>query len=218
VHWDLRARPARSAHGSNHKSTERSCWRDFPLADEVAKHYSARVKVDNDANAGGLAEYLWGAGRGIATCSSRRLAQESAPASCLTGKSFTVARALPRKVSRFDRLQWPRLQLREKGCIEVLASGTAIARRTRERLAQSPELGAQIMELAAGDPFAIRSEMIGKAAQSNDPLAKEILEQTLEYLAIWLGNTVDLLEPEVIILGGGAGEMLRPISTKSKSE
>src|SRR6267378_3997876 len=82
----------------------------------------------------------------------------------------------------------------KKGCIEILASGTAIARRTRERLAQSPELGAQIMELAAGDPFAIRSEMIGKAAQSNDPLAKEILEQTLEYLAIWLGNTVDLLE------------------------
>jgi len=40
------------------------CWRDFPLADEVAKHHSAQVKVDNDANAGGLAEYLWGAGRG----------------------------------------------------------------------------------------------------------------------------------------------------------
>ena len=39
---------------------------------------------------------------------------------------------------------------------------------------------------------------------------KEILEETLEYLAIWLGNTVDLLEPEVIILGGGAAEMLRP--------
>jgi len=50
-----------------------------------------------------------------------------------------------------------------KGCIEVLASGTAIARRTRERLAQSPELGAQIMKLAGGDPFAIRSGMIGKA-------------------------------------------------------
>src|SRR5215475_12505296 len=41
------------------------CWRDFPLSDEVAKHYSAHVKVDNDANAGGLAEHLWGAGRGF---------------------------------------------------------------------------------------------------------------------------------------------------------
>jgi glucokinase len=52
--------------------------------------------------------------------------------------------------------------------------------------------------------------MVGKAAQAGDPLAKEILDQTLEYLAIWLGNTVDLLEPEVIILGGGAAAMLRP--------
>src|SRR5215470_17671713 len=40
------------------------CWRDYPLANAVAQHFSAAVKLDNDANAGGLAQYLWGAGRG----------------------------------------------------------------------------------------------------------------------------------------------------------
>ena len=52
--------------------------------------------------------------------------------------------------------------------------------------------------------------MVGRAAEAGDPLAKEILQQTMEYLAVWLGNTVDLLEPDVIILGGGAAEMLCP--------
>jgi predicted NBD/HSP70 family sugar kinase len=52
--------------------------------------------------------------------------------------------------------------------------------------------------------------MIGRAAEDGDALAKEILAQTCEYLAVWLGNIVDLVEPEVIILGGGAAEMLRP--------
>src|SRR5262249_23165796 len=64
--------------------------------------------------------------------------------------------------------------------------------------------------LARGDAASVRSEMVGKAAEEGDPLAREILDQTLEYLAVWLGNVVDLLEPEVIILGGGAGQMLRP--------
>jgi len=187
------------------------CWRDFPLADEVAKHYSAHVKVDNDANAAGLAEHLWGAGRGYRNVFFATIGTGIGTGIVLDGKIFhgrTGAAAEGGHVS-ID-LNGPVCNCGKKGCIEVLASGTAIARRTRERLAQSPELGAQIMELAGGNPSAIRSEMIGKAAQANDPLAKEILDQTLEYLAIWLGNTVDLLEPEVIILGGGAAEMLRP--------
>jgi glucokinase len=52
--------------------------------------------------------------------------------------------------------------------------------------------------------------MVGHAASVGDALAREILSQTIEYLAVWLGNVVDLLEPDVMILGGGVAEMLRP--------
>jgi len=52
--------------------------------------------------------------------------------------------------------------------------------------------------------------MVGRAAGEGDALAREILSETIEFLAVWLGNIVDLLEPEVIILGGGVAEMLRP--------
>jgi len=187
------------------------CWRDFPLADEVAKHYSAHVKVDNDANAGGLAEHLWGAGRGYRNVFFATIGTGIGTGIVLDGKIFhgrTGAAAEGGHVS-ID-FNGPVCNCGTKGCIEVLASGTAIARRASEKIAESPKRGAQLLELAGGDPSAIRSEMIGKAAHANDPLAKEVLEQTLEYLAVWLGNTVDLLEPEVIILGGGAAEMLRP--------
>jgi glucokinase len=187
------------------------CWRDFPLADEVAKRYSAHVKVDNDANAGGLAEQLWGAGRGYRNVFFATIGTGIGTGIVLDGKIFhgrTGAAAEGGHVS-ID-FNGPVCNCGKKGCIEVLASGTAIARRARERLGQSPELGSQILALAGGDPSAVRSEMVGKAAEAGDPLAKEILGQTLEYLAIWLGNTVDLLEPEVIILGGGAAAMLRP--------
>ena len=52
--------------------------------------------------------------------------------------------------------------------------------------------------------------MVAQAADSGDVLAREILSETIEYLAIWLGNIVDLLEPDVMILGGGVAVMLQP--------
>jgi glucokinase len=187
------------------------CWRDFHLADEVAKHYSAHVKVDNDANAAGLAEHLWGAGRGFRNVFFATIGTGIGTGIVLDGKILhgrSGAAAEGGHVS-ID-FNGPVCNCGKKGCIEMLASGTAIARRTREKLTESPQLGAQLLALAGGDPSAVRSEMVGKAAQAGDSLAKEILGQTLEYLAVWLGNVVDLLEPEVIILGGGAAEMLRP--------
>lgn len=187
------------------------CWRDFPLSDEVAKHYSTQVKVDNDANAGGLAEHLWGAGRGFRNVFFATIGTGIGTGIVLDGKIFhgrTGSAAEGGHVS-ID-LNGPVCNCGKKGCIEILASGTAIASRAREKLAESPERGAQLLALAGGDAASVRSEMVGKAAEAGDPLSKEILDRTLEYLAVWLGNVVDLLEPEVIILGGGAGQMLRP--------
>jgi len=191
------------------------CWRDFPLAGEVAKHFSATVKLDNDANAGGLAEHLWGAGRGFRNVFFATIGTGIGTGIVLDGKIFhgrTGSAAEGGHVS-ID-LNGPVCNCGKRGCIEILASGTAIARRAREKLAESPPRGARLLALAGGEARSVRSEMVGKAAESGDPLSREILDQTLEYLAVWLGNVVDLLEPEVIILGGGAGQMLRPYFTE----
>jgi glucokinase len=186
------------------------CWRDFPLSGEVSKHYSAKVKVDNDANAAGLAESLWGAGHGIRNVFYATVGTGIGSGIILDGRIFhgrTGSAAEGGHVT-ID-LNGPVCSCGKKGCIEVLASGTAIARRAKEKVAQSPEAGEQLLALAGGDDNAIRSEIVGKAAAAGDPIAREVLSQTCEYLAIWLGNIVDLLEPEVIILGGGVAEMLR---------
>lgn len=52
--------------------------------------------------------------------------------------------------------------------------------------------------------------MVGRAHAAGDALATEVLMETAEVLAVWLGNIVDLLEPDVMILGGGAAALLRP--------
>src|SRR5215831_20166495 len=124
------------------------CWRDFPLADEVAKHFSATVKLDNDANAGGLAEHLWGAGRGFRNVFFATIGTGIGTGIVLDGKIFhgrTGSAAEGGHVS--INLNGPTCNCGKKGCIEVLASGTAIARRAKERLGKSPKDGAKLLAL-----------------------------------------------------------------------
>lgn len=97
----------------------------------------------------------------------------------------------------------------KRGCVEFLASGPAIARRARAKLeSRAPSL---LLELAGGQVADVTSEMVGKASAAGDPLAREVIEETLDVLAYWLGNIVDLLEPDVIIMGGGVSSMLAPL-------
>ena len=187
------------------------CWRNFPLAAEIQRRYGVHAKVDNDANAAALAESLWGAGKGYANVFYACIGTGIGTGIVFDGKIYhgrTGSAAEGGHVSIDYR--GPRCNCGKKGCIEVLASGTAIARRAREAVAADAKRGAGLLALAGGDAAAMRSEMVGHAASAGDALAREILLETIEYLAIWLGNTVDLLEPDVMILGGGVAEMLRP--------
>src|SRR5438309_626898 len=187
------------------------CWRNFPLAAEIKKRYGVDARVDNDANAAALAESLWGAGKSYGNVFYACIGTGIGTGIVFDGKIFhgrTGSAAEGGHVSIDYR--GPRCNCGKRGCIEALASGTAIARRAREGVAGDSKRGAALLALAGGEESAIRSEMVGRAALEGDALAREILSETIEHLAAWLGNIVDLLEPDVIILGGGVAETLRP--------
>ena len=187
------------------------CWRDFPLTSEIERRYGVTAKLDNDANAAALAESLWGAGRGHRNVFYACIGTGIGTGIVLDSKIFhgrTGSAAEGGHVTIDYR--GPACNCGKKGCIEALASGTAIARRARELASADPRLASQILALANGDPAAIRSEMVGTAEKNGDPGAQQILHDTIEFLAAWLGNIVDLVEPEVMILGGGVSEMLIP--------
>jgi glucokinase len=67
-----------------------------------------------------------------------------------------------------------------------------------------------MLDLANGNIDSVTSEMVGQAYAAGDPLAREVLQETVELLSLWLSNILDLLEPEVVIIGGGVAAMLSP--------
>lgn len=85
------------------------------------------------------------------------------------------------------------------GCLEALAAGPAIARRAQEAIQQS---GKSAMQNLAGDGE-ITAKVVFEAARQGDRVAREVVQRTVEVLAIGLSNVIHLLNPRVIGLGGG---------------
>ncbi|MGA2483974.1 MAG: ROK family protein [Candidatus Acidiferrales bacterium] len=185
------------------------CWRNFPLADEVRRVYSVPVKVDNDANAAALAEVLWGAGRGYRNVFYAIVGTGIGTGIVFDGKIYHGRTGAAGEGGHMGiEYDGPICKCGKHGCIEFLASGPAIARRARRKLESKPK--SALLELAGGKAENVTSEMVGKASSAGDAVAKEVIQETLDLLTYWLGNIVDLLEPDVIIMGGGVSSMLAP--------
>lgn len=222
------------------------CWRNFPLAAELAKIYRVPVVLDNDANAAGLAEALWGAGVGYHNVFYATFGSGIGTAIVFDGHIFHGRTGAAGEGGHITiNFNGPVCGCGKHGCIEAYASGPNIARRARERLqgaaAEGLRIGgaeglkmktttaspnnpasksagiSKLLALAGGHPDRITGEMVGEALAANDPVAAAVLAETVELLAIWFGNIIDLLDPGVIIIGGGASSMLMPFMPAIKN-
>jgi glucokinase len=192
------------------------CWRDFPLAEKIVSMYHVPVRVDNDANAAALAETRWGAARGYRYVFYATIGTGIGTGIVLDGRIYhgnTGSAGEGGHVSIDYR--GPLCSCGKRGCIEVLAAGPAIATRARAKLAAGSR--SMILELAKGDVAGVTSEFVAKAYAAGDPLAREILQETVDVLTPWLGNIVDLLDPDVLVMGGGVAAMLMPFFDEIKN-
>ena len=192
------------------------CWRNFPLVDRIVQKYQVPVKVDNDANVAALAETIWGAARGYRYVFYATIGTGIGTGIVFDGRVYhgnTGSAGEGGHVSIDYR--GPLCPCGKRGCIEVLAAGPAIGARARAKLASGAR--SSILDLAKGDVATVTSESVAKAYASGDPLAKEILLETVEVLTPWLGNIVDLLDPDVLVMGGGVAAMLKPFFDEIKN-
>lgn len=185
------------------------CWRNFPLADAVSAKFSVPVQVDNDANAAALAEARWGAARGYENVFYATIGTGIGTGIVFDGQIYhgrTGSAGEGGHVSIDYR--GPICRCGKPGCIEIFASGTAVANRARERMTAGAS--SAMLDLAGGKVEAITGEIVGKAYAAGDPVATLLLTETVEMLALWLSNMIDLLDPEIIVIGGGAAALYQP--------
>lgn len=185
------------------------CWRNYPLVAEIEKSRGLPTILDNDANAAALAEVQWGAAAGFSSVLYVTIGTGIGTGIVLNGSIYhgrTGAAGEGGHVS-ID-YHGPLCPCGKRGCIEVLTAGPAVARRARERIGAGGLEARMLLTLAGGNPAAVTAEIVAKAWRDGDPLATAILEETADLLAIWLGNMIDLFDPDVIVVGGGMSEVI----------
>lgn len=182
-------------------------WDDVPLVALVSSALDRPAVVDNDATAGALAEWWYGAGRSrdVRTLIYMTISTGVGGGLVLDGRVFRGAAGNAGELGHLtvDYLGRP-CGCGRRGCLEAYASGTNIAARAREALATGER-----SSLAALKTVTARD--VAEAARAGDALATRIWDETTAILASAMANILDVFNPELVVLGGGvtrAGEQL----------
>jgi glucokinase len=194
-------------------------WQHVSLRDLVKQHSGLPVVVENDANTAALGEYLFGAGCGSRSMVYITISTGIGGGVILDGKilSGTSGAAAELGHITIDR-HGERCNCGNIGCLESIASGTAIARRATDALAKDPDFLAWIREkrlyrlegMAQNEPGQndlVDARLVGEAAAEGIPLACAIIQDAAEAIGIGLINVIHIFNPELIILGGGVTQL-----------
>ncbi len=177
-------------------------WNNTPLKSLWEEEFGVPVQAGNDANLAALAEHRFGAGRGVENIIYITISTGIGGGVILDGRPFLGAGGLAGEVGHMtiDR-HGPRCRCGNIGCLEALASGTAIARIAAERIT-SGEVS-DIIRLVDGDLERITAETVAQAALSGDRLAGEIIKRAGTDLGTGVVNLLHVFNPELVIIGGG---------------
>lgn len=176
-------------------------WRGMPLADEMRAALGVPVFVDNDATAAALGEHTFGAGRGYRHVIYVTVSTGIGGGIIIDGRVYRGASGAAGEVGhQVVEEGGPQCSCGRHGCLEELASGTAIAHRAEELIARGEGKGiARMLE----DDETLSARTVHRAARAGDPEARRIIEEAGHYLGVGLANLVNIFNPELIIIGGG---------------
>jgi glucokinase len=184
-------------------------WENIPLQQLLEGEFGAPVSLDNDANAAALGEQQFGAGKGYQDLLYITVSTGVGGGWILNGRPWRGREGMAGEIghSVIDP-SGPSCLCGKRGCVERYASGPYMAQDARQWLEQAPERGRILRALGREGP--VSAEMVAEAAQQGDELAAEIVKRGAWAVGVGIGNTVNVMNPSLFVLGGGvtkAGEL-----------
>lgn len=181
-------------------------WDNVPLANLIHAEFGLPAYLENDANSAALGEHRFGSGQGCRHMVYVTASTGIGGGFILDGKLYTGATGGAAEVGHMTIVPYgPLCGCGNRGCLEALSSGTAIAREARRHMERG--VSTLIAELADGDPERVTAKLVAEAAERGDPEANRILTQAMNYLGVGMANLVNLLNPELLVIGGGLSKM-----------
>jgi glucokinase len=206
------------------KSHQIAGWDGFPLADWIADLVGLPAVLGNDADVAGLAEALFGAGKGLSPIFYITIGSGIGGGLIINGEIYRGCgrgaaeighlsvysgelRRMPDFIQQYDP-SIPRQYLSYLLVpLESRASGWAIGRLMQERLEKCKDVPSIFRSLSMDERENITASQVWHAAQENDPIAEGVLEDSVSWLAEAIAQMITLLCPQRIVIGGGVSLM-----------
>lgn len=194
--------PANYATGMIRRSDHVPGWENTPLKRLLEGEFAAPVRLDNDANVAALGEQQFGAGKGYQDLLYITVSTGVGGGWILAGRPWRGRDGMAGEIGHVVvDAHGPDCLCGKRGCVERYASGPYMAQDARQWLEQEPQRGAILRELCREAPLS--AKMLAVAARQGDELAEEILLRGAWALGVGIGNTANLMNPSLFVLGGG---------------
>ena len=180
-------------------------WTDVPLRNIVEELFGIDTFVLNDASSAALGEQRYGAGQGIKNLVMLTLGTGIGGGIIVNGELYIGTRGGAAEVGHTTvEESGPVCGCGNTGCLEMLASGRAVAREAIGRIINGEK---SLLTEMVENTEDITAELVGVAAGKGDSLAREMLGRASHYLGVGLVNIVNIFNPEMIVIGGGMAEL-----------
>jgi len=184
--------------------------RRTPLRSMLRERFGKDVSLGNDATLAALGEWEYGLHRSVADMVYVTVSTGIGGGIISGGRLLEGACGAAGEVGHMTiDVDGPECPCGRKGCWEALAAGRALAERTVRRIEEGNH--SLIAELAGGDMDRVDAHLVAIAAAQGDALAQEMIAITAHYVGIGLANLINLLNPQMIVLGGGVTKIGAPL-------
>lgn len=181
-------------------------WNNIPLRDIVREKYGVGTFLINDASAAALGEHRFGAGRGVENLIYLTVSTGIGGGIIVDDRLYTGVCGTAGEIGHTTvDINGQRCNCGNTGCLETLASGTAVAGEAIRRIGSGE--GSSLAGMVEGKIEDITAETVGVAAREGDRLALEVISRAAGFLGVGMVNLVNIFNPEMIIVGGGMAQM-----------
>jgi len=177
-------------------------WNHVPFRQEWEKLISLPLYIENDANVAALAESIAGVSAGTSSSVFITIGTGIGSGIILNGKIWSGAHGIGGELGHVILdLDGVPCSCGNHGCLERYCSATALIRFAREAVQLFPDCS--LLKAVDGNPDRIEARTVIDLARTNDPLASALYTKWISYLSQAIASVVNLLDPEVIVIGGG---------------
>ena len=181
-------------------------WDNVPIVRLIEERLHIPTVLENDANAAGYGEWAAGAGKGTRDMIYLTISTGIGGGLIVGGQVYRGRDDGAGEVGHMTvEPDGPFCGCGRRGCWEALCSGTGIAGAMARRLAEGAK--SSVLYLAGGDPGAVTSAHVAQAAREGDPEAQGVFDKALFYMALGVTNLIHLLNPEMVVIGGGVAKL-----------